>query len=401
MSEKILFENLLTQVPVSETPLTEAEPNHGSSTQDTGYNIDGNTDGKKLGFARSVVSKTLPALLSYIQPIEYPSGYIFGLRARGGVDSPIVMNPDNIEYQGTALQTTVSVDDPYGANTSGIMEHGIGHNTRQEITVARKSINTGIREVVINTTNEVEQDIKALFGSDYTKAYEEIEIAGSGEKKSVAKFFNEFAFSEMVKKTNAEFTNFLETYARNLGTATLSGDESEKLLGIIGELQAGLMKGRKKFGGRVWMIATPIIAGILSGLKGAYDNTQSEFSVVKKPNSYDNTYVTTLGNIDVYVSPYFSTVSAGEEKIIMGIVGGPNSSSIYYTPYKEYVVVGGSDINTGHNNFFYRVRDDWQTNPLDTYGDTQPIPPSTEVQPVPNQSDFLVSATITYNKLLS
>ena len=379
MSEEVIYENVLV-----ETALNEAEPSHGSDASDTGYNVTDNTDGKKLGFARSVVSKTLPALVSYIQPLDYPSGYIFGLRARGGVSTPITTDPDNIEYQGTATQTTISVTNPYT------------HDTNQEMTVARKPINTTLREIVINTSNEVEQDIKALFGSDYTSAYEDIEIAGSGEKKNVAKFFNEFAFSEMVKKTNSDFTAFLEQYATDLGTIAMTGGESDKLLAVLGELQAGLMTSRKKFGGRVWVVCSPITAGILSGVKGAYDNENSEFSKVQRPNSYDNTYVTTLGNMDVYVSPYMSA----NEKIIMGITGGPNSSSVYYTPYKEYIAVGGSDVNTGHNNFFYRVRDAWETNPLDTYGNTEPAT-GTEVTPVDNQSDFLVSANITYTKLLA
>lgn len=384
MSEQVIYENVLVET------LNENEPSHGSDTTDTGYNLSDNTDGKKLGFARSVVSKTLPASISYIQPLAYPSGYIFGLRARGGASVPVILDPDNIEYPtngGGAPQTTISVTNPYA------------HDENQEMTVARKPVNTGLREVIINTTNEVEQDIKALFGTDYTSAYEDIEIAGSGEKKSVAKFFNEFAFSEMVKKTNSEFTAFLEQYATDIGTVALTGGDTDKIISVLGELQSALMVSRKKFGGRVWVVCTPTIAGILSGLKGAYDNSQNKFSTIAKPNSYDNTYVTSLGNLDIYITPYMN-VTAGTEKLIMGISGGPNSASIYYTPYKEYVAVGGSDVNTGHNNFFYRVRDAWETNPLDTYGGTEPSTGS-EVVPVDNQSDFLVSAEITYTKLLA
>lgn len=380
MSEQVLFENMLVEADIN-----EVEASHGSNTADTGYNLDGtNTDGKKLGFARSVVSKTLPALISYVQPIDYPSGYIFGLRARGGVSSAISLDPDNIEYQGTGTETTINVDDPY-----------VGHNTQQEMTVARKAINTGLREVVINTTNEVEQDIKALFGADYSDTYKNIEIAGSGEKKNVAKFFNEFAFSEMVKKTNQEFTTWLQASATAVGTATIAGGDVEKVVAVLGEMEAELMVNRGKVGGRAWVVCTPVTAGLLSAIKGAYDNETSDYSRVKVPNSYDNTYVASLGNIDIFMSPYFS---AGEH-VVMGITGGPNSASVYYTPYKEYVVVGGSDINTGHNNFFYRVRDKWETNPLDTYGGVEPSTGS-EVTPVANASDYLVKATITYTKLL-
>jgi len=401
MQEKLIFENMLVTEPTK--PLTEAEPSHGSNTHDTGHNIDGNTDGKKLGFARSVVSKTLPALISYIQPLDYPSGFIFGLRARGGIDTPIVMTPDNIEYQNTpapyppnAPQTTINVTEPYtgGATTNPYPNHGTGHNTQQEMTVARKSINTNLREVVINTTNEVEQDIKALFGNDYQEEMD-IEQYGLGEKKSIAKFFNEFAFSEMVKKTNLEFTVWLEKFASPVGTITLTGGETDKLLAVLGELQGELMTKRGKMGGRMWVVVSPVIAGILSSVKGAYDNTVSDFTKVNRPNSYDNSYVTTLGNMDIYVSPYLTTAN-----IIMGIVGGPNSSSVYYTPYKEYVVIGAGDVNTGHNNFFYRVRDDWETNPLDTFNGVEPSA-GTEVTPVDNASDYLVSATITYTSVLT
>ena len=151
---------------------------------------------------------------------------------------------------------------------------------------------------------------------------------------------------------------------------------------------------RGKMGGRVWVVCSPIIAGTLSSVHGAFDNSVSEFTKVNRPNSYDNTYVTTLGNMDIYVSPYLTT-----DKLIMGVIGGPNSSSIYYTPYKEYVVIGSGDVNTGHNNFFYRVRDDWATNPLDTFDGAEPST-GTEVTPVTGASDYLVSATVTYTPIL-
>jgi len=89
----------------------------------------------------------------------------------------------------------------------------------------------------------------------------------------------------------------------------------------------------------------------------------------------------------------------------MGIIGNANTSSIYYCPYNEYMINSGADAYTGISNIFFRVRDDWVTNPLDTFTGTQPTPSSGADNGYPqvtveenddlNNSDYVVKGILT------
>ena len=91
-------------------------------------------------------------------------------------------------------------------------------------------------------------------------------------------------------------------------------------------------------------------------------------------------YVFTCGETD-----YYQDINIPEGEIYVGLSGGPGESSIYYTPYKEYFIQGGEDFNTGQSNVFFRLRDDWVTNPIDAGGITGD-----------NNSEFIVKSTVTY-----
>ena len=129
------------------------------------------------------------------------------------------------------------------------------------------------------------------------------------------------------------------------------------------------------------------------------------------PNNKMNSYVMTMGDIEVYQYDSDGTVTGGSQgttetsgRIYMGYMGDtPNSASIYYTPYKEYFIKGGDDYNTGQSMIAYRIRDHWSTNPLDTYDksiDNVEIENSTTNPVGTNSSQFVVHADITFGENL-
>ena len=386
--EKLLFENKFDVInEVVKTDIVEAEQDHGgTSTGDIAVTI------PKFDFAKATLSRTLPALVGYVQKINSPSGYIFAMRPQSGYDAigPVPkgidpLDPDNTEYRtvgNVPPETIISVN---GAR---------GYDQAEDAMIVRKAVTTTMREVKIITTNEVEQDINALFGNNFEERYMDylsVPEYESGsvnlEQKKLSKFFFDYGSTQMVKKTNKAFTDYLGTVATPLGTVDIALADilSAKISIALGQMQSALIGGRKKVAGRFWIIADASIASILGSLSGISNDDIPN----RIPSTLENTFVTTVGNIDVYASPDITNGT-----VYMGVIGNGNISSIYYTPYNEYMVHSGDDPYHGQSNVFFRVRDDWCTNPLDTFTDAQPDSSNSAVTEVTNRSDYVVKAVI-------
>lgn len=411
MSGKLLFENNFIeeenrqQAELAELALLEDEPSHGGDS-----NSDISKTVGKVGFAKATLSKTIPAMVSYVQPINGPTGYVFGFRSKGvsGSDTGVANNNsiDNIEFQGTNGEYGEGATPPSGGTpippqfplddvTTISVLNPISSNTAEDFMITRKSISTKLREVKVDITNEVEQDVVSLFGDNYASMYYEFVNQDTENSMSkIASFFFEYATTQMIKKTNSEFMTYLDGVATPLGTATITTTDS--LIFALAEMQSRLYgQDRKKVAGRTWVICSPNIASALS-VSGetfsGWDKKQED----RAPRSLENTYVCTLGNMDVY-----SSTDLADGGVVMGIIGNANTSSIYYTPYNEYMIAGAADAYTGISNVFFRVRDDWVTNPLDTFTGTQPIPSAGSTPEYPTldvnegvNSDYIVKGIL-------
>lgn len=368
MSGKLLFENNFVEEEnkyQAELALLEDEPSHGSdSNSDIAKTV------RKAGFAKATLSKTLPAMVGYVQPINGPTGYVFGFRPKGTVSGSNtgVTNsntPDNIETQGVNGEVGLGEISP-GPTTISVL-NPITNETSEDFMITRKQVSTGLREVKVDITNEVEQDVIALFGDNYADMYYEfLDPSTDGMLSKVASFFFEYATTQMVKKTNFDFVTYLDVVATPLGTASITTTDS--LVFALAEMQSKLYgPERKKVAGRTWAICSPDVASALS-VSGEVFSGWDEKAEDRVPQSLENTYVCTLGNMDIY-----SSTDLADGGVIMGIIGNANTSSIYYTPYNEYMIAGGADAYTGISNVFFRVRDDFVTNPLDTFNKAQPL----------------------------
>ena len=379
MADKLLYENLMT-AGTAITEESQVEPSAGNlgdttsaefaaaaklSAAETGtvYSNVTNTNTAdiakvipKVGFANSVASRTLPAVLGYVQPMNSPSGFIFAMKKGPAVN-----------------QTSIS---PFLSDGSGSPE--VGTAGVEDLQITRKSINTTMREVLIDCTNELTQDVDKLFGDNFEKIFRNFlyydgtdvdlentfEINAMQDKEStdipLSKFFMEYATWRMSRKTNSDFITWVDTVATGLGTVTIASPEDINTLKLaIAEMKSKLYKNTGKTG-RTWVLASPETINylLLDKTSCAPDNKMTRKGK-RIATSEDYNYVFSCGEVD-----YYQDVNLASQ-IYAGIAGGSGVSSVYYTPYKEYFVQGGEDYQTGQSNIWFRTRDAWATNPLD------------------------------------
>lgn len=375
MADKLLYENLMTE---AEAQVEPSAGNIGDTTPaqfaaaaklaaaETGtiYTELTNTNtadiartAPKVGFANSVASRTLPAALGYVQPMNSPSGFVFAMK-RGPAANQDGLFP--------------SLSDGAGAFESGTA-------TSDDLQITRTSVNTVIREVLIDCTNELTQDVQNLFGNNFQKMYQnflfydgtdidlennfELDITWDKESTDLklANFFMEYATWRMSRKTNTDFVQWVDSEATDMGTVTIATpDDINTLKLAVGEMKAKLYEDTGKTG-RAWVLAGPqTINYLLLDKTTCTPDNKITRKGKRIATSEDYNYVYSCGEID-----YYQDVNITGGEIYMGISGGASVSSVYYTPYKEYFVQGGEDYQTGQSNIWFRTRDAWVTNPLD------------------------------------
>lgn len=381
MSENILYENKILE---SEPGFDGNTPTTIGISVPTGSEGDTNTtdiaqQAPKNTLAQNAISESLPYMIGFVQPLKSSVGYIFGLQQKD--------------------KTSIS---PAGPN--------------DDIVMLRKFVETQVREVEIDMTNETSQDIEALFGSSFPNNYAKfIESGGEvwdGPNGPLARFFLSMARQRIVSKINNDFVTWIEQVATKKGQSTInSWSEMSQLVGVIAEMREALYKNTGK-SSTYWLLVSPKIAAFLSTFYGRQHNDADLYTKGRRfPNNYENGYVTTIGDIQVFQYDFYddsvtggtSSDSEPQGKMFMGYKGGAGTSSIYYMPYNEYIVQGGEDYMTGQSSVFYRVRDTWETNPLDTYDKSITEPAlGTNTQPIPNpnKSQYIVSVDINFTSKL-
>lgn len=401
MADKLLYENLMTEEEAQVEPAagnsgdslpSEFAKAAGTSAAEPGTAVYGaninNTNtsdiartAPKVGFANSVASRTLPATLGYVQPMSSPSGFVFAMK-RGPATNQDSLAP-SLHGDVDSLQTGPT------AGTAG----------PEDLQITRTSVNTGIREVLIDCTNELTQDVQRLFGSNFQDMYRDFlyydgtdidmensfEVDANWDKEStdmpLAKFFMEYATWRMSRKTNTDFISWVDGVATDLGTFAVADAASISTLKLaVGEMKSKLYESTGKTG-RTWVLAGPATINylLLDKTTCAPDNKMTRKGK-RIATSEDYNYVYSCGEID-----YYQDVNLVGGEIYAGLAGGAGVASVYYTPYKEYFVQGGEDYQTGQSNIWFRTRDAWVTNPLDDGTGAGN-----------NDSDYIVKSTVSY-----
>jgi len=418
MNEKLLYESEMLEAS-DNAPVTIA-PGTGQT--------DISQQTPKTRLARNVVSQSLPFMVGFVQPLSTPSGFVFGFKDRKNTkithqDFPISNQGTPSDDAGTVrASTTRNPADPMTDTDQPGLELPPYDGSNWENAavlptptpaadddslIIRRLINTDVREVVFDMTNEVIQDINSLFGNDFPGILQKFITSGgelygfpeSDTDTGLSNFFLPQMISKAVKKINDDFTNWADGVSTQLGTVTINTlAEMPNIFTAIGEMREALSNSTNK-SGSVFILCTPRIANYIAGTLGMTNSNGSDSLEIGKPNQNPNLngFVGQFGDVYVYQYRGDRNTTIGTERIIMGFDGsnGPNTSSVYYHPYKEYLIQGGDDYKTGQSNVFYRVRDAWGVNPLDTFDESQTSPiqdPGNDLPSMSETSQYLIKA---------
>ena len=414
MNQKILYESTL----FDNLDLKESSPNAPETINPGTGQTDVSDYASKARLARNVISQSLPFMIGFLQPLTTPSGFVFGFKERQDTS---ITHP-NFPYSnqgipsdapGTASAAiTVSPPDPMTDNDQPGIDgvHEVASDTPpnpEDPVIIRRLVNTDVREVVFDLSNEAVQDVQFMFGEDFPKILSQF-IENGGElynfperdvtKLTVENFFLPQMLSKATQKINYDFVEYADSIASVLGSVDISTiTDYPKIFTAIGEMREALSKNTKK-SGSIFILCTPKIANYIAGTLGMTASNGSDALEIGKPRQTSKKagFVGQYG--DVYVYQYTGPRTDTNESVIMGFDGenGPNTASIYYHPYKEYLIHGGENYTTGHSNIFFRVRDAWTVNPLDTFDKAITAPD--ENPNTANTSQFLVKANFVFGE---
>jgi len=433
--EKTLYESEMIIENITESTLNAPETiAPGTGQTDIAQQV------PKTKLARNVISQTLPFMIGFVQPLNTPSGFVFGFKERADTDIgtgrefPLSnQQPPSAERYGTTPGTPPAAGDiSYPSTTrdpadpmtiadydglkdaSGTPENpaipaGTSPVTPEDPVIIRRLVETEVREVIFDLSNEAIQDLNSLFSSDFPGLLDKF-IEQGGElfgfdtntdylSASLESFFLPQMISKIATKINEDFINWADQTATSLGTVDIPTiDKMPNIFVAIGEMRKALAEQTNK-SGSIFIIATPRIANYIAGTLGMTMSNGSDALEIGKPNQnpHLNGFIGQYGDIKVY--QYRGTRTNPEETIIIGFDGsnGPNTASVYYHPYKEYIIQGGDNYMTGHSNIFYRVRDTWGVNPLDTFDKSQ-TDPIIDPGITTGTSQYLVRADFTFGE---
>jgi hypothetical protein len=366
MNEKLLYE--------SELNIVEATPNAPETILPGTGQTDIAQQVPKTTLARNVMTASLPFMIGYVQPLKTPAGFVFGFKDRGETaithaDMPYSnQQPPSAERTGNApgtppdaaavklpSTTTNSKFDTLSADPMTIADIASldGENpavpaydvtpTPEDPVIIRRMVETEVREVVFDMTNEVIQDIEALFRNDFPQLLRTFienggELFGFPESDSdtgAASFFLPQMMNKAVTKINTDFIEWADSAASVLGDVDIPTiDDMARIFTAIGEMREALANETKK-SGSVFILCTPRIANYLSGTLGMTMSNGGEILERGKPNQSPNLngFIGQYGDVKIY--QYRGARTATGDSIIMGFDGsnGPNTASVYYHPY--------------------------------------------------------------------
>jgi len=382
--ERILSESIVQEITTNiiqevEAGFDDYKPTGTTvppSEQGSTYTADIAQQVPKVQIAKTAISLSLPAMIGFNQPMKGPAGFVFGLVQRDET-SVTHSNPPN-------------VPEP------------------EDQIISRKLVETGIREVKLQMTMEAMTDIERMFGNDFDDQFKAFQKSGGevweGPNKNIAKFLLDVGMRRMANKINYDFVEWIQKVSTKKGSVALNSyAEITNLYGVIGELREALYKSTKKTG-PIFVVCSPRISSFMVTTLGASLSNGSDLTEMGRPIPLGTHagFAMAAGDITVFEYEFKKDVTGGmpsttetDGEIIVGFGqrSGPNAASIYFTPYKEYLVAGGADYETGQSNVFFRMRTAWETNPLDTYDQSTTTP---VIESLDGKSQFLMRAQVTF-----
>lgn len=344
----------------------------------------------------SLVRRAMPNLIAYdvggVQPMNGPTSLIFALRSRYKDDSDgsltddpeALFNEARTAYSGAGSDGTVGtsatgdeatdpsvlLDDP-----AGDYETGTGMTTAQAealgntgdsfnemgITIDKVTVTAKSRALKAEYTMELAQDLKQVHGLDA-----ETELANILSTEILAEINREFIRNIFITSKVGGQQGLTNAGIFDLNTDSSGRWSKEKFQGLMFQIdrEANQIAKETRRGKGNFIICSSDVASALE-MAGKLDYTPA-LDTNLNVNEASTTFAGVLnGRYKVYIDPYFSASTAGNNFLVVGYRGQtPYDAGLFYTPYVPLQMVKAQGENDFQPRIGFKTRYGMAANPF-------------------------------------
>jgi len=307
----------------------------------------------------SLLRRTMPNMIAYdvcgVQPMTGPTGLIFAMRSKY-VDQTTPTNPilgaeafyaeADSDFTGTGTQagTTPAV---LNQATPGTYTKGTGYSTlvgerlgtpggnpfpKMGFSIEKITVTANTRKLAADYTRELAQDLRAIHGIEAKNELVNIltgEILAEQNREIIRSVY-------IIAKPGAQNTDLAVT-----GTFDVSVDSNgrwavERFKGMMFQIEreANQIAKETRRGKGNFIICSSDVASALQ-MAGVLDYTPALAGNNLQIDDTGNTFVGILnGKYKVYVDPYATTLTEGDNFLVVGYRGADSrDAGLYFAPY--------------------------------------------------------------------
>ena len=340
----------------------------------------------------SLVRRALPNLMAYdiagVQPMTGPTGLIFAMRSRRGIDRTGSSSETFFDEVLTSFTSQnaagnlTGVGSHTGSNpvsntlNSDIYTTGKGMSTSQAEALgdsepnAFAEMNFSIEKVTVTArsralkaeyTMELAQDLKAVHGLDA-----ETELANILQSEILAEINR-----EVVRTVYRSAVVGAQYGVTTAGTFDLDTDSNgrwsvEKFKGLVFQIERecnAISKATRRGKGNILIVSSDVASAL--AMAGVLDYTPA-LNVNLTVDDTGNTFAGTMhGRVKVYIDPYFGGSSNGDELCTVGYKGtSPYDAGLFYCPYVPLQMVRAIGQDTFQPKIGFKTRYGMVANPF-------------------------------------
>lgn len=331
----------------------------------------------------SMIRRSMPNLLAYdlcgVQPMTGPTGLIFAMRSRyiSQAGSEALFDEADTDFAGTGTHSGANPVANWGAGTSRYAGTSANSSTGRGITTltAETAIPAAmafdISKVTVTATT---RQLQASYTDELAKDMENIH--GLNAEAELSNILS----SEILAEINREVVRSINVIANRgcaSGTTTTAGTfdldtdsngrwSVEKFKGLLFQVEreANQIARDTRRGKGNFILCSSDVASALS-MAGVLDYAPALASQLNVDDT-GNTFAGVLqGRIKVYIDPYFTSSSAGEQYITVGYKGAlAYDAGLFYCPYVPLQMVRAVDPDTFQPKIAFKTRYGLVQNPF-------------------------------------
>jgi len=326
----------------------------------------------------SMVRRSLPNLMAYdiagVQPLNGPTGMIFAMKSRYGVDrvngAEALFNEADTDFSGVGTHAGSNpLDGTYTTGTGmttaaaeALGTSGGGTFNQMSFSIEKTTVTAKSRALMAEYTIELAQDFKAVHGGDADSELVNIlsqEILAEMNREVVRTIYK-------VGKTGALATATPGTFDLDVDSNGRWSVERFKGLMFQIERDANVIAQDTRRGKGNFIIVSADVASALA-MAGLLD-TATALKNSLEVDDTGNTFAGILnGRFKVFIDPYSANMSAASQFYVVGYKGSsPYDAGIFYCPYVPLQMVRATDPSSFQPKIGFKTRYGMVSNPYVT-----------------------------------